>query len=108
MYINYLSCQVVHSFPGIKSMCAAYHRRPIVHINGDGLDNRLTNLRPARKGEIVTTRHMTYAVNEYGQTMQAFLVRGLYDDRNKSEEDANRWAAYCARGEDYDVKEGQV
>lgn len=32
-------------------MGVAWHRRPVVHINNNTLDNRSNNLRPARMGE---------------------------------------------------------
>jgi hypothetical protein len=67
-------------------------------VNGNGLDCRFENLRPARPGEIVTTHHMTYAVNERGQCFHDLVVRDAYKQRNRSPEDAATWAAYCARG----------
>lgn len=79
-------------------MGVAWHRRPVVHISGDTLDNRSQNLRPARDGEIVTTYNKTYAMNELGQYAQDLIVKGMYRDRNSSPQDAERWKAYCDRG----------
>lgn len=35
----------------LDHMGVAWHRRPVVHINNNTLDNRSNNLRPARMGE---------------------------------------------------------
>ncbi len=90
-------------------MCAAYHRRPVVHISNDGLDNRCENLRPARFGEVVvTSRDMVYAVNEQGQFAHDLIVKWMYQARNKSQEDAQRWSEYCSRAEDDKYKPKKV
>lgn len=81
-------------------MGVAYHRRAIVHINSNTLDNRWANLRPARAGEVVITTNKTYAVNEDGQTLHDLIVKEAYKNRTRSPEDAARWNAYCDRAGD--------
>jgi len=82
-------------------MCAAYHRRPVVHIDGDGLNNVRANLRPARLGEVVSTAGKTFVVNERGQFLHDVIVRAMYKDRHK---DPAAWEAYCARAGDAPCK----
>ncbi len=78
-------------------MCAAIHRRPVVHINGNTMDNRDENLRPARVGEVVTSRGLHFVTNERGQIAQDVIVRSMYKHRARSVADTIRWNAYCAR-----------
>jgi len=79
-------------------MGVAWHRRAVVHMNNNGLDNRWQNLRPARAGEVVVSYNKTYAVNEEGVYAHDLIVREAYKARNRSPADAARWAEYCARG----------
>ncbi len=75
-----------------------FHKRAVVHINGNTLDCRWHNLRPARKGERLPEG--MYAVNEDGVTMHDLIVRNVYRDRNTSPANAARWAEYCARAQE--------
>jgi hypothetical protein len=79
---------------------AAYHKRPVVHIDGNGLNNVYSNLRPAKFGEVVTSRGMIYAENENGAYAHDLIVRWMYRARNNSPKEAKDWADYCARAGD--------
>ena len=74
-----------------------YHLRAIVHINGNGLDNRWENLRPAREGELIDNKDMTYAANDAGDTFHEMIVRAAYRARNDSMAAKLRWRVYCNR-----------
>ncbi len=73
---------------------AKYHLRQIIFINGNTMDCRRNNLRPARKGERVDYTGQAMAVNELGETMQSLIVRHMYQDRHAS---PAAWKAYCER-----------